>query len=79
MARETTLEENYEAFLGQLPELLKTHEGHVAVIHNGEVVDFFDSMERAVYVGNARFGPENFIAQKIVDEKPEVLSYSMAL
>ena len=70
---------DYDAFLEQLPELLKTHEGKVVVIHDRTPVGFHDTMEQAVEAGNENFGAECFIAQEVISEDPLISSYSLAI
>lgn len=72
-------ESDYEAFLEELPSLLESHEGQVAVFHNGAFVRIFDSMVEAIEFGTAEYGDERFIAQDVVEEDPSVLSYSLAI
>lgn len=77
--RSYSQEADYNSFLEQLPDLLKEHEGKVVVIHNCNLVDFYDTMEQAVEAGNQKFGVERFIAQDVIREDPEITSYSLAV
>ncbi|MCY4499031.1 MAG: hypothetical protein OXC14_17320 [Rhodospirillaceae bacterium] len=70
---------DYDAFVEQLPELLKTHEGKVVVIHDRSPVSFHDTVEQAVEAGNKTFGAECFIAQEVVPQEPLIASYSLAI
>ena len=70
---------DYNAFVKQLPELLKKHEGKVVVIHDGTPVGFHDTMEQAVEAGNKAFGTECFIAQEVIPQEPTIASYSLAI
>ena len=72
-------ERDYEAFLAKLPGLLDEHHGEVVVIHDCEVIRFFSSMVAALYFGEAEYGAGMFIAQEIVDDSPDIVSYSLAV
>lgn len=56
---------DYNTFLQDLPRLLVVQRGKVAVVHEREIVGFYDGMEEAIAFGDSRFGfgPEHFIAQ----------------
>ena len=51
----TQADGNFAVFQQKLPELMATHAGKIALMHDGEIVDFFDSVGDA-----ARFGVEKF-------------------
>ena len=72
-------ERDYEAFLEQLPALLDDHQGEVVVIHNSEVIRFFGSIVDAVRYGANTYGAGMFSAQEVVDDNPEIVSYSLAV
>jgi len=56
---------NFAAFRNLLPELLRTHPGKFAVLNNGSVAEFFDTMGEAVRFGYAKFGDHNFSVQLV--------------
>jgi len=45
------IEINYKAFQEKLPDLIKSHPGKLALMHDGEVVAFFDTMADAYTAG----------------------------
>jgi hypothetical protein len=59
---------NFDAFIKVLPDLLRTHPGKFALMHNGEVVEFLDSLSDAVLAGAAKFGDSNFSVQEVVSQ-----------
>ncbi|HTQ13389.1 MAG TPA: hypothetical protein VMH86_05885 [Rhizomicrobium sp.] len=59
--------QNYQAFVQQLPELLKTNPGQYALMNNGQIVRFFQSMSDAVQEGFAKYGAGNFSVQQVTD------------
>ena len=70
---------DYEAFLGKLPSLLHDHKGEVVVIHDCQVICFFSSMLDAVCFGDDEYGAGMFIAQEVLDDSPDIVSYSLAV
>ena len=72
-------ETDYDAFVKDLPSLLQSHGGKVAVFHEAALVRICDTMIEAVKFGTAEYGDERFIAQDIVDEEPSALSHSLAI
>ncbi|MBF0421360.1 MAG: hypothetical protein HQL73_00025 [Magnetococcales bacterium] len=58
-------DENYSAFMCMLPELLKEHAGRWAILHRGELVGLFDTMERALQEGEGRFSDGDFGLQQV--------------
>lgn len=64
-SHQTEVDRNFAAFSKRLPELLQSHPGKYTVMHEGEVVDFFDSLGDAVKFGRAKFGDLNFSVQEV--------------
>jgi len=73
------VDRNFSAFNAILPELLKTHPGKYALLHDGEIVDFFDSLGDAVRFGHAKFGDLNFSVQEVKRQDVSLGYYSHAL
>jgi hypothetical protein len=73
------VDRNFSAFMGMLPDLLLTHPGKYALLHDGEVVDFFDSLSDAVRFGHAKFGDLNFSVQEVTRQDVSLGFYSHAL
>lgn len=59
------LDRNYVAFVAVLPELLATHEGGFALMHNGLVGKFSDNPVAAVEAGLQAYPDGSFTIQKI--------------
>ena len=75
-------EEDYEAFLAVLPDMIEKSAGKIVVFHHKKCVRFFDSLDEAIKFGDSEYGPERYIAQEVIEEGPEgapVLSYSLAI
>lgn len=62
--RESQADINFTAFNEKLPTLLETHRGKFAVMHNAEIVRFFDSLGDAVRFGAESFG-DDFSVQEV--------------
>lgn len=73
------VDKNFEAFQTLLPGLLKTHPGKFAVLHNGQVVEFFDSLPDAVRFGHSQFGDANFSVQEVTSKNVNLGFYSYAM
>jgi hypothetical protein len=67
-AHQAEVDKNFEAFKKLLPELIKTHPGKYAVMHEGKTVEFFDTLSDAVRFGHAKFGDHNFSVQEITSQ-----------
>lgn len=65
------VDQNYQAFVKQLPELMKTNPGQFALMNNAQIVRFFQSASDAVQEGFAKYGTGNFSVQEVTD-KPVV-------
>jgi hypothetical protein len=78
-AHQKQVDENFEVFSRLLPELLKSHPGKYALMHSGEVIDFFDTISDAVRYGHAKFGDMDFSIQEITNHKINLGFHSYAL
>lgn len=70
---------NFAAFQALLPDLLKTHAGKFAVMRDGKVVEFFDSLADAARFGHAQFGDANFSVQEVTSKNVNLGFYSYAM
>jgi len=68
------LESNYTWFKQQLDELLSKHRGQHALIHNQEIVGYFENNIDAIKEGLSQYGEENFSVE-LVDDKIEDLGF----
>ena len=66
------LEQEYKYFLSHLEEFSKTHLHEFVVIKAEQVIGFFDSYEKALRDGLARFGTQIPFFIEEVTEKEEV-------
>lgn len=76
---ESQVDRNFVVFRAQLPELLKSHPGKFAVLHDEKIIDFFDSFADAARFGYAQFGPENFSVQEVTSKEISLGFHSYAL
>ena len=77
--RQSQVDQNYEAFKLLLPELLKTHAGKFAVMKDGKIVEYFDTLGDAVRFGNSNFGDGNFSIQEVTSQNVNLGFHSYAL
>lgn len=71
---------NFRAFQEKLPELVATHAGKVAVMRDGEIVEFFDSYPDAVRYGQRNYGGfGEFSLQEVTNCLPSLGFYSNAI
>ena len=71
MQNENILQENFEYFLTQKDDLLKdaTKEGKFVVVYEKALKGFFETFESAYGWAIDQYTDENFIIQKVVEEK----------
>lgn len=74
MGHQSQADFNYDAFVAELPNLLRDHEGSYALLHNGKVIDFFSTSLEATLEGSRRFGSDDFSVQEVTAE-PEHLGF----
>lgn len=67
---------NFEAFQIQLPNLLKKHAGKFALLHDSEVVGYFNTSFEAFKKGNVDFGEGQFSVQEVTDRVESLGFYS---
>jgi hypothetical protein len=78
-AHQKQVDENFTVFSRLLPGLLKTHPGKFVVMHDGKLIDYFDTVSDAVRFGHAKFGDMDFSVQEITPEKITLGFHSYAL
>ena len=64
--QQSEVNHNYEAFMKQLPELMPTHGGKFALMHDGKIVEFFDTARDAFVAGQALFKHHCFSIQEVI-------------
>jgi hypothetical protein len=62
------LDENYDAFVRRLADLLPEHRDTHALMRNGEIVGFYDKPGDAWRAGVAMFADGLFSIQEVTDE-----------
>ncbi len=65
---------NYAWFQQCLPDLLKTHRGEHALLHDNSIADFYQSSIEAIKAGLMQFGEGNFSVE-LVDDRVEDLGF----
>ncbi len=71
---------NYDAFMVELPSLLKSHAGKFALMRDGAVVEFFDTARDAYFAGLGLFKEEGrFSIQEVVEAPVDLGFYSHAV
>ena len=73
------VDENFHVFTKMLPDLLQSNPGKYVVMHDGKVVEFFDTLHDAVRFGHAQFGDLNFSVQEITSANISLGCHSYAL
>jgi hypothetical protein len=74
------VEQNYEAFVLQLPALLQSHPGKFALMRDGRIVEFFDTARDAYFAGLKLYQEEGqFSVQEVVGNPVDLGFYSHAL
>ncbi len=74
------LDQNYEAFTKLLPELVKSHPGKFALMHDGNIMEYFDTVRDAYKTGNALFKKDTeFSIQEIIETPIDLGFFSHAV
>jgi len=66
------VDQNYQAFVKQIPQLMKTNANQFALMTNAQIVRFFQSESDAVMEGLSKYGAGNFSVQEVTD-KPQTI------
>ncbi|MFZ0888171.1 MAG: hypothetical protein WA005_06945 [Candidatus Binataceae bacterium] len=69
---------NYEAFRAQLPQLLQSHRGKFALMHDAQIVEFYDSAGDAYKAGIKQYGENAFSVQEVTDQRADLGFFSHA-
>jgi hypothetical protein len=70
---------NYEAFVQKLPEILSLHRGKFALMHDADVVEFFDTAADAFRAGRKLYTEGRFSIQEVTDAVADLGFFSHAL
>ncbi len=74
----TEVDRNYEAFVAQLPDIIRSHSGQCALLHSEQIVGYFESALEAVMEGYRRFGQGGYSVQEVTTESDNLGFYSYA-
>jgi hypothetical protein len=78
-SNESEVKQNYEAFRLKLPEILGTHRGKFALMHGGEIVEFYDTAGDAYKVGLAKYSAGQFSIQEVTDQSVDLGFFNHAI
>jgi hypothetical protein len=67
-AKRAEIDRNYDVFQRRLATYLPDHRGQHALMHGGEIVDFFAKPGDAYRDGMTRFADNIFSIQEVTDE-----------
>jgi len=73
------VEANYVAFQQKLPELLPSHHGKFALMHDEEIVEFYDTARDAFFTGQRLFPDGLFSVEEVIDLPVDLGFYSHAV
>lgn len=73
------VDRNFRVFREKLPELLRTHAGKFALLRDGEIVDFFDTLADAARVGGEKYDDGLFSVQEVTERVLDLGYFSYAV
>lgn len=73
------IRQNYDAFLAQLPQLVVTHRGKFALMHDGTIREFFDTARDAYAAGQQLFPDGLFSIQEVTETPVDLGFFSHAM
>ena len=62
------VDQNYDFFKTQLPELIKEHQGDFALLRHQRIIRFFPDAMDAYFFGQEEYSDDLFSVQEITDE-----------
>lgn len=78
MSQLSEVDRNYEAFLERLPALLKERPGQHALMHDAEIIEFFETAKDAIVAGIRTFGQGSYSVQEVSGQAEDLGFYSYA-
>jgi hypothetical protein len=72
------VDSNYDAFVAQLPNILDRRRGQYALLHQQQIVEYYDGALEAASEGYRRFGEGAYSVQEVTDESDNLGFYSYA-
>lgn len=73
-----TIDDNFAAFRKVLPAIMQQHAGRFALMHNAEIVDFFDTARDAVTAGEHLYENGEFSIQEVTQTPINLGRFSYA-
>ena len=73
------IQQNYEAFMAQLPTLVLTQRGKFALMHDGKIIEFFDTARDAYVAGQQIFPGKIFSIQEVRETPVDLGFFSHAM
>jgi hypothetical protein len=68
------VQQNYESFLLRVSQLVVTHRGKFALMHDREIIEFFDTA-RDAYIAGQKIFPDGIFSVQEVTETPADLGF----
>ena len=78
-SNESEVKRNFEAFMRQLSELLVSHRGKFALMHEEGIVEFFDTPGDAYRAGQKLYPDRRFSIQQVIDSPVDLGFFSHAM
>lgn len=75
MNQRQQLEQNYQAFAQQLPQLARSHQGQFALMRDGQIIEFFDTVRDAYLTGQRLFEKDHLFSVQEVTLVPVELGF----
>ena len=73
------MRQNYEAFMQQLPQLMFTQRGKFALMHDGQLIECFDTARDAYIAGQQLFPTTPFSVQEVTETPVDLGFFSHAV
>jgi hypothetical protein len=73
------VEQNYATFKSNLRDLLSKYPGKQVLLHDGKIIEIFDTLSDAVKFGNSKFGVSNYSVQEVTSRPAELGWHSHAV
>jgi hypothetical protein len=77
--RKEEIEKNYRAFVAMLPSLLPTNRGKFALMHAGEILEFYDTARDAYLAGQQAYLDGLFSVQEVTSSPVDLGYFSHAV
>ncbi|RJR47236.1 MAG: hypothetical protein C4567_01335 [Deltaproteobacteria bacterium] len=79
-ANQEQIEKNFRAFQDILPSIMETQRGKFALMRDGEIVDYFDTVRDAYIVGQKLYpDEEGFSIQEVIETPIDLGFFSHAV